>query len=344
MRLIIIFAILCAGSAFAEPLRVDEWAIFFDKRFHQSYIKKYGNIEFSEKKSEEDALQLMLDNKIDLAHTCSQSIYLYTEKSAIRPFQNSKIEHFNDIYVPFIRQKAFFSNNLALMVPTDWGHVTAIINVDKVNEHEITSLVQLLDPKYKGRITLNSVSYIDTFHLAFLILNIFSEEEMNDPVNIDRAADILRKFHQNGVKYHKNPAEAAQLLASGEVDIAWAYNETSTRGRKLGLKLKPIFNLKEGFSMYACGYVLNGKSNKIDQANKYVSEMLSSSNTMNIIDVTGYWHANNTSLAEKLEFVPDKEDYEALKEYENRVIWELPLKPEILAKMRLEYEKIKAGN
>ncbi len=55
--------------------------------------------------------------------------------------------------------------------------------------------------------------------------------------------------------YWTDNTELAQALSSGEVDIAWSWNETANLLKANGVPVEVNRDTKEGIATWVCGYV-----------------------------------------------------------------------------------------
>ena len=79
------------------------------------------------------------------------------------------------------------------------------------------------NPKYAGRISMPD-NTDDVWSLAFLATGVTSWDNVTDE-QFTAAADWLRAVHPNVRAYWADPSELSQLMASGEVQVAWSWND-----------------------------------------------------------------------------------------------------------------------
>mgnify|MGYP005851690425 CR=1 FL=1 len=79
-----------------------------------------------------------------------------------------------------------------------------------------------------------------------------------------QASDFLRKVHENMRMYWTGNTELSQAMASGEVDIARAWNETVTTLKADGADAAINKGTEEELSTWVCGYtrLASGKSDE----------------------------------------------------------------------------------
>src|SRR3546814_2509078 len=64
------------------------------------------------------------------------------------------------------------------------------------------------------------------------------------------------RVHENVRVYWQDGAGLAQVMASGEVSVAWAWNETPVTMQAEGHPVAMKRDTKEGLSTWVCGYSL----------------------------------------------------------------------------------------
>src|SRR3546814_12268581 len=70
---------------------------------------------------------------------------------------------------------------------------------------------------------------------------------------VEEASDVLRRVHENVRVYWQDGAGLAQVMASGEVSVAWAWNETPVTMQAEGHPVAMKRDTKEGLSPWVCG-------------------------------------------------------------------------------------------
>ena len=70
-----------------------------------------------------------------------------------------------------------------------------------------------------------------------------------------QASDFLREVHKNVRLYWTDNTDIVQAMSSGEVDLAWAWNDASVQSALAGAPIKAKKDTTEGLSTWVCGYV-----------------------------------------------------------------------------------------
>src|SRR3546814_17703357 len=111
------------------------------------------------------------------------------------------------------------------------------------------------------------------------------------------ASAFRRKVQENGRVYWQDGASLAQVMASGEVTVAWAWNETpvtmQAEGHPIGMKR----DTKEGLSTWVCGYsMLAGGVGDEQKAYAYINAFLADVTADSMVISWGYGHPNQAAI------------------------------------------------
>jgi spermidine/putrescine transport system substrate-binding protein len=337
---------LAAGTAVAaDPeLTVFDWAGYEDPAFHEAYTEKYSDSPtFSFFGDEEEAFQkLRAGFKADLGHPCSQSVVKWREAGLLKPLDTSRIPEWKNLN-PGLRDMAGFSEGgKPYFVPVDWGNTALTYRTDLVPEEDVQTLQVFADPKYQGRISIGD-NVDDAYALASLAVGVKDWSTMTD-AQFQAASDFLRKVHENVRVYWQDGASLAQVLASGEVTIAWSWNETSVSMQAEGHPVAMKRDTKEGLSTWVCGYSLlaDGEGSE-DKAYDFINAWLEPRSANFLVENWGYGHANQTAMNEMDQAILASMGYDNVEQFRSNTLWQGPLPFELREKMIAEFEKIKAG-
>lgn len=161
--------------------------------------------------------------QVDVAHPCSQSVSKWHLAGLIEPLDTSRIARWDDVNAV---KDSFAIDGDYYMLAMDWGTTSLAYRSDLVDASKMDSLQVFLDPEFAGRISLpNNVD--DVYALAFLATGVADWTQATQ-AQFEAASAWLRKAHPNVVTYWADGAELAQLMTTGEVSVAWAWNETPT--------------------------------------------------------------------------------------------------------------------
>ncbi|MBW7921172.1 MAG: extracellular solute-binding protein [Rubellimicrobium sp.] len=332
---------LAAASAMAQDsqLTVFDYAGFELPEYHETYIALHGTSPtFTFFGDEDEAFQKVTSGfRPDVTHICAGSVNKWTEAGIIEPWDTSRLTWYDDLDANLMGTDT--SQGEAYFIPTDWGSTAIIYNPDEVPAEDVASLQVFKDPKYAGRMTV-PYNVDDTWALAFLATGTTDMAHATDE-QIDAAADWLREVHPNLRTYWTDPAELAQLVATGEILIAWAWNETFPTLVEEGVPVEFQREAVEGSSVWLCGMVnmANGAGDE-QRAYDYLNAFLDPSATVPLVE-NGYGSANATAMADQI----SEEDLEAagLGHIDVPIAAQLPMSQELRERLAEEFELIKSG-
>ncbi len=328
-----------AASAADDGLVVLDWAGFDDPGFFAAYIEKHGESPaytfFGE---EEEAFQKLKSGfGADVSHPCSQSVSKWLDAGIIEPIDPSRIDRWDEINSDM--KEAFAFGGEYYLLPADWGSTAVTYRGDMVNEADVQSLDVFLDPKFAGRTSIAD-NVDDAYALGFLAtgLSNWTDATMED---VEKASVWLREARRNVRTFWVDPAELAQLMASGEVLVAWAWNETPSTMSADGHDVRANRETAEGSSTWFCGYVnIAGGADREDKMYDFFNAWMEPGSAEYIVSEWGYGHGNQTAM--------DALGREALEDaglgaVSVPVLHQAPISHVIREAMIKEFELIKAG-
>jgi spermidine/putrescine transport system substrate-binding protein len=223
-------------------------------------------------------------------------------------------------------------------IPTDFGSTAISYNSTDVPAEDVATLEVFRNPKYAGRMSIPD-NVDDAYALAYLAIGVTDWASVT-PEQFTAASDWLREVHQNLRTYWVDPAEVAQLLATGEVQVAWTWNETLPTMVEEGFPIGFQREAKEGSSLWLCGLVnLKDQPGSEAKAYDYVDAFLDASSTEALMGA-GYGQANSVAMAALGAEVLDSVGLGAISA---PVLAQLPMSNEQRQMQSDEFEKIKAG-
>lgn len=330
----------------ADDLTVFDWSGYEDPNFHPAYTAKHGSSPtFTFFADEDEALaKLMSGFKADISHPCSQTIVKWRDAGLLEPLDTSKIAGWGDLMPGIVGMKDLVTtaDGKAWFLPFDWGNTALTYRTDKVQDSEVESLQVFADPKYEGRVSIGD-NVDDAYALASLVIGLKDWTQMTDE-QFQQASDFLRKVHKNVRLYWTDGTELAQAMAGGDVDIAWAWNETAKTLEGDGVPAKLKKDTKEGLSTWVCGYVhLKDGPAPDEKVYDYLSAVNAPEVSAYLVNEWGYGHANAKGMmsipADQLE----ASGYGDVERFVANTLFQAPVPNELKQKMIAEFEKIKAG-
>lgn len=326
----------------ADPdLIVFDWAGFEDEALIAGYVAKHGQMPtYAFFGDDDEAFQKVASGfKADVAHPCSQMVSKYRDAGLIEPWDVSRIPNFGEIAPRFLNSPIFKDDTGVWYIPTDYAYTAIGYNTKEVPAEDVASLQVFHNPKYAGRISLPD-NTDDVWSLALLATGVTDWTNVTEE-QFQAAAAWLRVAHENVRAYWADPSELAQLMATGEVQIAWSWNDSIALMRSEGFPVGFQRNATEGAASWFCGYVnfKDGPGSE-DKAYDFINAWLDHGSAQGLLDNFGYAHANDVALAQ----IPHDELVEAdVDAITGTLLSQVPIDNKMRDRMLEEFEKIKAG-
>ena len=330
-----------AVQAGDPDLTVFDWSGFEIQALIEPYVAKYGQMPtYALYGDDDEAFQKLSSGfRADVAHPCSQMIQKYRDAGLIEPWDVSKIPNFKEIDPKFLNSKVFKDDGGVWYIPTDYAYTAIAYNTTEVPVEDVASLDVFLNPKYAGRISLPD-NADDVWALALLATGVSDWSAITD-VQFKAAADWLLKVHPYVRAYWADPSQLSQLMASGEVLVAWSWNDPVALLRSQSFPVGFQRQAKEGASNWFCGYVnLKNGPGKKDKAYDFINAWLDHGTAKGLLDNFGY----AATEVEGMKLI----DPAALKAADvdpitTTLLAQTPLDPTVRDKMVSAFEQIKAG-
>ena len=324
----------------ADPLILD-WSGFEEELYSAAYAEEHGTRPtYTFFGDEEEAFQKLRSGfRADISHPCPQSVQKWRDAGLIEPWDVSEIPAYEGVAESFKTNPVFADEEGVWFIPADIGATAIAHNTEEVPAEDVRTLQVFADPAHAGRISLPD-NVDDAFALAYLATGTSDWTQAGD-AELRAAADWLRQVHPNVRTYWTDGAELGQLMATGEVLLAWSWNETpvqlAAEGHPIAFERAP----EEGSSTWSCGYVnlVDGPGSE-ERAHDFMQSFLDPSVTEFIVTEWGYGHGNAAAMeaigAETLEEV-------GLGPVDAPILEQLPMDNALRERMIEEFELIKAG-
>ena len=336
-------AVFLALPAFAEDpeLLVFDWAGFEDEGLYAAYLEKHGVApSYTFFGDDDEAYQKIASGfRADVAHPCSQMIGKYRDAGLIEPWDVSRIPDFASIDPKYLASPVYKDDAGVWFVPTDWGATAIAYNTEQVTADDVASLAIFTDPKFAGRISLPD-NTDDVWSLALLANGVTDWTAVSD-AQFEAAAAWLRLAHENVRAYWTDPGELAQLMASGEVVLAWTWPDPVTLLKEDDFPVAYTREAAEGSASWFCGYVnFKDAPGSEDKAYDFINSWIRPEAGRALLDGFGYGHA---SLAAQATIPAEELAAAGLGQTTTPVLAQVPLAPEMRDRMLETFERIKAG-
>jgi spermidine/putrescine transport system substrate-binding protein len=326
----------------ADPdLIVFDWAGFEDPALVETYVAKHGSMPtYAFYGDDDEAFQKVASGfKADVAHPCSQMVSKYRDAGLIEPWDVSRIPNFGEIAPRFLNSPIFKDETGVWYIPTDYAYTAIAWNTTDVPPEDVASLQVFHNPEYAGRISLPD-NTDDVWSLALLATGVSDWTNLTEE-QFAAAAAWLRVAHENVRTYWADPSELSQLMATGEIQVAWSWNDSVALMREEGFPVGFQRQATEGASTWFCGFVnLKDSPGSEDKAYDFVNAWLDHGSARGLLDNFGYASTNGVSLAA----LPAEELSAAdVSPIDTTLLAQTPINNVMRDRMLEEFEKIKAG-
>jgi len=336
------------GGAYAanSELMILDWSGYEDPALHPAYLEKHGESPaFSFFADEDEAFEkLRAGFKADLAHPCSTNITKWRDAGLLEPVDTARVAAWEDILpgIKAIDGLMTDGEGGAWFVPFDWGNTLPLYRTDLVAVEDIGSLKAFVDPKFQGKIALPDNADA-AFALGLLAAGVTDIQRVTD-AEFERAAAFMREVHRNVRLYATDNTELAQALASGEITLAWAWNETATFLKANGVPVEVKRDMEEGIASWVCGYVLlKDAPGSRDKAYDFINARLENAVADYMVGAWGYGHASGTGMAAVDPAIVEAAGYSDVDAMMEKTLFAAPVEPQMKQRFIAEFEKIKAG-
>jgi spermidine/putrescine transport system substrate-binding protein len=328
--------------AAADPdLIVFDWAGFEQPALIEDYVAKHGQMPtYSFYGDDDEAFQKVAAGfRPDVAHPCSAKVPAWRNAGLIEPWDVSRIPEFANIAPRFLKSEVFVDGDTVWYIPTDYAYTAIAYNTEVVPAEATNTLQVFLDPTWAGRVALPD-NTDDIWALALLATGVTDWTDITD-AQFEAAAAWLRQAHQNVRTYWADPSELSQLMASGEVVLAWSWNDgvalLRAEGFNVGFNRTPV----EGASTWFCGYVkIKGAPGSEDKAYDFINAWLAHGSARGLLEHFGYAHANDAAMAT---ISMDELKAADVDPIDGILLAQTPMSAAQRERFLTEFEKIKAG-
>lgn len=334
-------ALTLPARAGDPDLLILDWSGFEEDAYWAAYAEKHGDMPtYSFFGDEEEAFQKLRSGfRADIAHPCPQSVEKWIAAGLIEPWDIGKIPSYASVGAAYRTDPTFVQDGKVYFIPADMGATAIAYNTDALSAEDVATLQVFRNPELAGRISLPDV-VDDAYALAFLATGLSDWTQATEE-DLAKASAWLREAHPLVRTYWTDGAELAQLMGTGEVLLAWSWNETPVQlmdeGKPIAFEREPA----EGSSMWFCGYVnIKDGPGDEDKAHDFMESFLQPAVTAYIVEEWGYGHGNAVAMAA---IDPETLDGVGLGAIDGPVLQQVPMDIRLREQMIKEFERIKAG-
>ena len=155
------------------------------------------------------------------------------------------------------------------------------------------------------------------------------------------AADWLRQVNPLVKAYWADPSQLSQLMASGEILVAWSWNDSIALLRSQDFPVGFQRQAKEGATSWFCGYInLKDAPGSEDKAYDFINAWLDHGTAKALLENFGYAATETVSMAQiSLEELKAAD----VDPVETTLLAQTPLDQAMRDRMVSEFETIKSG-
>jgi len=336
-----VLSLSVAAHAADPEFTVFDWAGWENEGLFAEYATKHGTTPtYAFFGDDDEAFQKVSSGfKADVAHPCSQMVSKYREADLIEPWDVSRIPEFANINQGMLASPVFKDDAGVWFIPTDGAYTAIAYNTESVPVEDVASLNVFKDPKYAGRISLPD-NTDDVWALALLATGVSDWTTTTDE-QFAAAAAWLREVHPNVRAYWSDPSELSQLMATGEVQVSWSWNDGVAIMRGEGMPIGFQRQAAEGASAWFCGYVnFKDAPGSEDKAYDFINSWLRPDSAKVVLADFGYSHSNAAAMAT----IPEADLVAAdVNPIDTTILFQTPIATEMRDRMLEEFELIKSG-
>jgi spermidine/putrescine transport system substrate-binding protein len=334
--------------ALAAPVRAEDpemivfdWSSFQNPDLVADYVAKHGQAPtWALFGDDDEAFQKVSSGfKVDVVHPCSQMVSKYRDAGLIEPWDVSRIPEFANIAPRFLNSPIYKDDAGVWYIPTDYAYTAIAWNATELKPEDVASLNVFIDPRFAGRVSLPD-NTDDVWSLALLATGV-SDWTTTTEEQFQAAAAWLRQAHANVRAYWSDPSELAQLMASGEVLVAWSWNDVVPILRGDGFNVGFQREAAEGAASFFCGYVnMKDAPGSEDKAYDFINAWLAHPSAKVLLETVGYAHANDAAMSE---ISAEELAAAEVNPIDGTLLAQTPIDPALRDRMLQEFELIKSG-
>ena len=272
------------------------WGGFDRPEYYVPYVEKYGvPPSLSLMAEEEEGLQKVRAGfRPDAANICLPQILRWYDSGFLKPIDTSRIEHWNDIFPELLETKEIHNDGKVWAAPFIFGNSSVLYRTDIVDIEE-ESFTLLLDERYKGRVAIYDGPDAWTA-IGALLTKARDPFDMTDD-EIERMRVLWRELITHLRFMWSDPSVLAQALASGEVVVAWGWNDTYQQLRREGVPVNYMWTPKEGIMTYYCALLLvNDGTASEEKTYDFLNAMLDPRSGKAMVEDMGFGHSNRKTF------------------------------------------------
>ncbi len=268
-------------------LNIFIWSAYLPKEVIDKFTAKTGiQVSFDLYDSNEALLEKLQSGvaDYDVVVPSDYMVRILSTQNLIQKLDRDRLENFKNLDPRFLNKK--FDPNNEHSLPYFWGTTGFGYNKEKV-KGAVDSWNVMFDPKYKGRILM-----LDDMRENFAVALKSMGKSLNDtdPADLKAASEMLKKQKKLVKTY--NSGDFANILASGDVDLAHGYNgQIAEVVRASAGKLAYVVP-KEGATFWMDNVAITAKSRNLRSAYEFLNFIMEPEINAEIVNSVNYASAN----------------------------------------------------
>lgn len=244
----------------------EPWAIqMFEKKTGYKVVHDYFNSEqemLTKLRTSPGTYDVVLMNCTFVPQGVSEGL--------IQPVDTAKITHYNDL-TPALRDSPLFVHDgKHWAISWVWGVTAAAYNKDKVKPAP-TTLAELWDPKYAGRVTFRD----DAWEAVQFTALTLGEKDMNNPPDLDKIKEKLKALKPQIKKLWSTEDDWNKDMQAGQFDLGTYWLSATWRAqRKFNLPVEAYIP-KEGAIAWFDGLAIPKGAPHPDIGQQFIDFMVS---------------------------------------------------------------------
>ena len=266
---------LLTWEGYADPSFIEPFEAATGCRVSATYVG--SNDDFAPKMAAGGGIYDLISPSIDTTR-------VMIDAGFVDPIDVSRIEAWDALYPKFKEAEGIRKDDEVFGVPYAWGAIAFMYRTDKIDEPP-TSIADLFDPKYEGRISLwddKSALYVAARKDGNMDIYEMSDEDL------EAAKATLIEQKPLVRKYWSTAGELVDLFASGEVWISntWGGYQSSLLADQ-GIPVAEFIPEEKAEGWVDSWMLVRGTPNE-DCAYQFINMALSEAGQCGVANVNGY--------------------------------------------------------
>ena len=286
-----------AHAQSSEPLTYFTWGGYDDPSFRKPFTEKYGEdgVNFAFYSSTDEAYAKLRGGfEADVAHSCLPDIQKWAAADLVQPIDTDQLENWPDLITSLKDVPELKVDGKQVLIPWEWGASSVVYRTDKVDLDQDTFEI-LIDPKYQGRTAIND-AIDEVYALAAILAGVEDPSNLKDS-DYPKVEQMMRRLRDNARFIWSDPGQLEQAMASGEIDIAWAWPNSYASLKKQGIPVHYMLEPKEGLVTWLCGFAVPSTADAPkEQIYDFIDALEAPESGKALVENFGYGHSNQKAL------------------------------------------------